>query len=628
MILLAVSLGQRLPWRNADAGNAPFWSYGYFVTDEGYYTSGGRLALLTGHCLDPEMNEPPTFGAAPGMHYLSAVSYRLRGLTYDACRLPTLLAGTAGWCAAYWLAASVTHPLVALAVTVPVSLNPLSLTYERASSSDAVVGGFLLLALALLRSRRRPWYLLGGLCFAFAPAVKATGIAFAPLVVLTTLAMPRRRWARLGLGLLGYIIGWGALHGLDFWILRRHPSEMVPAQLRGACSMAAGALPRPSVQHALRAIPIFPRFPVDIRLGVFVAWILALPAWGLASHLARWPCRRLQRPALYAGMLLFAGALAIQVATTDRYFLPLIMLTPWLLVSARASVFRWTRRAPLARTFLLLAVGLIVLVHFWTGAATTAGRSPGAYLTNEYNLPAIGAWPIIGRPLVATTALLLLALLPWRRNPMGMAGALLVALVGSLLLWHAWPMARLGGPYGATGHPAILVQQILLTGLILLLALPGKRCPWRVWYGALAAMFLTACCAIPPWRQALPILWQRPDSVRQAALTLERELPVNSIVIGNRASSLLRASRLKLGFCTPNDSAPGFVQKVVGILERYPDRPLFLLVDEDHSYHASYLQQAGQDKVNTRVAGALPLPAAGGTGKTIRVLVVQLTLKQ
>jgi 4-amino-4-deoxy-L-arabinose transferase-like glycosyltransferase len=625
--VLAVSLAQRIPWRNADAGNAAFWTYGYFVTDEGYYTSGGRLALLTGHCLDPEMNEPPTFGAAPAMHYLSALSYRLRGLTYDACRLPTLLAGTVGWCSAYWLAASVTHPLAALAVTLPVSLNPLSLTYERASSSDAAVGGFLLLALALLRSRRRPCYLLGGLCFAIAPAVKATGVAFAPLVVLTTLAMPRRRWTRLGLGLLGFLLGWSALHGLNLRILRGHPSGLKPAQLRGACSMAAGALPRPSLQHALRAIPIFPRFPVDIRLGVFSTWILALPAWGLASHLARWPYRRLQRPALYAGMLLFAGALAIQIATTDRYFLPLIMLAPWLLVAARASVFRWTRRAPLARAFLLLAVCLIALSHFWTGAPATAGRNPGAYLTNEYNLPAVGAWPILGTPLVVTAALLLVALLPWRRNPMGIAGALLVALSGSLLFWHAWPMARLGGPYSATGRTAILVQQILLAGLIALMALPGQRCPWRVWYGALAAMFLTACCAIPPWRQALSILWQRPDAVRQAALTLERALPANSIVIGNRASSLLRASRLKLGFCTPNDSAPGFVKKVTGILEHYPDRPLFLLVDEDHSYHASYLQQAGQDKLTLRVAGSLPLPAAGGEGRTIRVLVVQLTLK-
>ncbi len=50
--MVAVSLALRLPWRNADPGNEPFWTYGYFVTDEGYYTSGGRLAALNGHCLD------------------------------------------------------------------------------------------------------------------------------------------------------------------------------------------------------------------------------------------------------------------------------------------------------------------------------------------------------------------------------------------------------------------------------------------------------------------------------------------------------------------------------------------------------------------------------------------------
>ena len=64
----------------------------------------------------------------------------------------------------------------------------------------------------------------------------------------------------------------------------------------------------------MRAIPIFPRYPVDAKLGVFAAWCLALPAWGLISHLARGTWRRLQSPALYLGVLIFGAALSIQIS--------------------------------------------------------------------------------------------------------------------------------------------------------------------------------------------------------------------------------------------------------------------------------------------------------------------------
>jgi len=628
-VVLLVSLAMRIPWRNADVGNEGFWTYGYFVTDEGYYTSGGRLSVLNGHCLDPEMNEPPTFGAAPAMHYLSALSYRIRGITYDACRWPTMLACSAGWGGAFWLTASVTHPLIALAITLPISLNPLSLTYERASSSDATVGAFLLLALCLLRSRHRFAFLAGGMFFSLAPAIKATGIAFVPLILLTTLTMSYRRWTRIGWGLLGYLFGWGILHGINDWILLSHPSHTDPEMLRGDCSAAAGAsLPLPTREQAIHAIPIFPRYPVDTKLGIFIAWCLALPAWGAISHLARGWNRRLQRPALYLGMLVFAMAMSIQTASTERYFLPLIMLTPWILANARASIFRWTRGKTMLRGITLMLVCLAIIGFFWWGSPATAGHNPGEVLTNEYNLPPVCAWVILWIPLLLTMLLLVAATAPWARNWQGVVCTIPAALVSAHLLWHAWPMARLGGAFSAAARPSFLVQQLLVIGVLFLFAVPGRHCRWRMWYGALGTMFVLSFYGIASWRTSIPIWWQRGETVRQAALELEKHLPKNSIVLGNRASSLLRGSHLRLGLCTPNYTAQNFVDKLTCLMNKYPNRPFFLLIDSDHSYHGSYLQKAGAGKIDMKAVGTLPLPAAGGKGQTIRVFVVQLFLKR
>ncbi|MDD4101765.1 MAG: hypothetical protein PHU80_03940 [Kiritimatiellae bacterium] len=628
-LMLAIGLVFRVPWRNADAGNEAFWTYGYFVTDEGYYTGGGRLAFLEGNCLDPELHEPTTFGAAPAMHYLSALSYRVRGLTFDACRWPTMLAGVTGWGCAFWLASSVTHPLVALAVTAPISLNPLSLTYERSSSSDAALAGFLMLALCLMRSRRHLAFLLGGMLFAVVPAIKASGIAFAPLFFLMTMAVGYKRWWRAGLSLTGYLIGWGAMHGLDAWMLGHHPSGLSAELLRNECSMSAGALPpRPTLQQAIRAFPIFPRYPVDTRLGVFVAWCLALPVWGMLSHVSRGWTRRLQRPVLYVGSVLYVLAMAVQIQSTERYFLPLIMLAPWLLVSGRTSVFRWMRGKCVYRVLALSAAGLLILCLFWLGEGVTGGHNPRHFLTNEYNLPEISAWVVLWKALLLSTFLLALALAPWSRTWAGALMVLPVGLVAANFLWHAWPTARFGGRFSLSAQTSFFVQQILLIGTLALFAAVPRKFNWRIWYCALGVMYVMAFLVIPQWRQALPLLWRRPENTLKVAEELARQLPKNSIVLGNRASSLLRATRFRLGFCSPNFEAKVFVEKVCRLMRDHPNSPLFLLVDEDHNYHWSYIQKAGADLITTKVAGSVSLPAAGGKGQNIRVFVVQLMPKQ
>jgi len=629
-IVVAVSLATRLPWHNADAGNPGLWTYGYFVTDEGYYTSGGRLQSLTGHCLAPELLDPPTFGAAPAMHYLSALSYRLRGITYDACRLPTMLAGVAGWSSAYWMTSYVTHPAVALGVTLVLSLNPLSLTYERASSSDAMVGAFVIMAICLLRSRKAwPWFPAGAL-LALAPAIKVSGIAFVPLAVLVAVTLPPRRWLRLGLAAAGFAAGWIALHELTAWVLRSHPSQIDATLLRNICSMSAGGIPPTTLSQTLRALPVFPRYPVDTRLGIFIAWCIALPAWAAIAHVTRgwrhWWSRRL---ALYLGVLMFGTALAIQTNPVERYFLSMVPLTPFLLVNARASIFRCTKGVPLLRALVWVGAALVALTWFWASAATTHGRNPNDFLTNEYNLPAACCWALTWPGLALITGVMFAALAPWHHRWRGLLIALLAAPICAQLFIHAWNMARLAEKYTAPAQTTFLVQQLLLLATLGLFAVPGRHCRWPYWYGALAALFVAAAVGDVHWRRAYPALLKRTDSVYQASKKLEQSLPANSIVLGNRASSLMRGSRLLLGCCSPNfGSEQENVDAILRIMNHYPGQPVFLLVDEDHSYHWANIQKQGLDELNVQVVGHLPLPAAGGEGKTLRVFVVQLSAKK
>jgi len=628
-IMVAVSLAARLPWHNADAGNPGLWTYGYFVTDEGYYTSGGRLQNLTGHCLAPELLDPPTFGAAPAMHYLSALSYRLRGITYDACRLPAMLASAAGWSSAYWMTSYVTHPAVALGVTLVLSLNPLSLTYERASSSDAMVGAIVIMAVCLLRSRKIWSWFPAGALLALAPAIKLSGIAFVPLAVLVAVTLPPRRWLRLGLAAAGFASGWAALHGLTGWVLRSHPSQMDTTVLRNLCSMSAGCIPPTTLDQTLRALPVFPRYPVDTRLGIFIAWCLALPAWAAIAHVTRgWRHWRSRRLALYLGVLAFGTALAIQVNPVERYFLSLVPFTPFLLVNARASIFRYTKGVPLLRALVLAGAALVALTWFWAGAATTHGRNPNDFLTNEYNLPVACCWSLTWPGLALISGMLFAALAPWHHRWRGVLIALLAAPVCAQLFIHAWNMARLAEKFTAPAQTTFLVQQLLLLATLGLFAVPGRHCRWTYWYGVLAALFLAAAVGDVHWRRAYPALLKRTDAVYQAAKKLERSLPENSIVLGNRASSLMRGSRFALGCCSPNfASAQHNVDVFLRILSEHPGRPVFLLVDEDHSYHWSNIQQKGMGVLNASVVGHVPLPAAGGEGKTLRVFVVQLTAK-
>jgi hypothetical protein len=213
---LLVLAGLRLPWLEADSGNAGFWTYAYFVSDEGEYTAGGRLHYLTGSFVDALLGEPHTFTTSPLMHFTAAWGYRIMGLSYGAARLPTMIAAMVGWLAIYWMTSRRTAPWLACLLVALLSSNPLSLTYERTASSDIMCGSLIILAILCLdiacagrvmfngirhpgesrdpvhaaskfaiRNTLLPLLLfLSGIFFALSFFAKLTALAFVPMLLL------------------------------------------------------------------------------------------------------------------------------------------------------------------------------------------------------------------------------------------------------------------------------------------------------------------------------------------------------------------------------------------------------------------------------------------------------------
>ncbi len=79
-VLLLIWGVTRWPWLSCDGGTPAFWEYGYFVTDEGYYLSGGKEKFCFGMFVDVLRGEACTFGFSPLTHLLCWLSYRVFGL--------------------------------------------------------------------------------------------------------------------------------------------------------------------------------------------------------------------------------------------------------------------------------------------------------------------------------------------------------------------------------------------------------------------------------------------------------------------------------------------------------------------------------------------------------------------
>lgn len=565
VVVVVVVAALRIPWLEADAGNRGFYTYGFFTGDEGGYGGGGRMAYLTGKFVDPELGEPHTFTVSWGMHWLSYWGYKLTGLSYGAMRWPAMVVVMLGWLAAFRLAARWTVPWLATAVTVVMSCNPMSLTYERVASTDAVIGALMVVAYLLVTSRRIEMNALAGLPVALALSIKTTAVALLPLLLLGMIVTHRRNWQRwlvvAGSAVVGCALVWGWL----WWCLR---------PVGGLESEAAQEFGRGRVPVAfkpgewIRALSVFPRWPFSSQLGPLVVALLVLPAWlGLVAG------RR--RAALGWGVVIFLAAMATQAHAALRYFESVVFFVPALLVASRI-VFPRARRSS---GIIVVALGVMVAA-FWLFLSVAPAEAEG-HLYGEYVLPKRVSWELTWwRWLAAVVVVAGTTVTLGFGKGRGARGWLLAV---GLALPVVWVFLSNHVICAVSKEQSVTVSQLLIqfaAGLLLLCLWRGRP-GWRWWYGAAGLICLLSALFNHHWRTAYPELGRRTMVTRTAASKLAEQLPAEAIVVGRRAPTLLRQTRCGLGLAFPGYKEGEFRRRLEELAAKYPQRPLYWLLESD-----------------------------------------------
>jgi len=564
----------RLPWLEADGGNFMFWSYGSFSTDEAAYSSGGRLAYLSGSFLDPEVGEPYTFLNSWGMHLLSYLGYLVRGLSFGAARLATMMIAATGWLAVYSVLIRRTTPWLAGLLVLLVSSNPVSLTYERVVSSDVVLGGLCVIAYASLTSRRVAWAWLAGATAALASSVKPTAVGFLPLFALTLWSLPGLHWRRLIKAGVAFAVVFVML-----WLWREHCIQAVTTmnrtQVLTALSHGTPSLHelRMSPLSWLKAVAIFPRWPLSMQLGPIVVWMAVLCVATLFL-------KRRRGVALALGLLVYLLAVGSQDFSPLRYWLPSVFFVPLLLASSRPLIFK-RRLAWGAGTAL---VATLFALYWWWPDRTPTPAYIQQHVYNEYTVPQVSPLSVFGWRIVAGLALMV-ALLRFGAGASWIAaGVLAFGMVWTFFANHTISLMNI--------DRAFVINQITLQIIVLstaaLLLYRGRRI-W--WYGFHAGGLLACWMLNSYWSQTTDDLLTRRFTNQTAAAQLASHLPESTIVVGRPAPSLLRATPYRLGLANYSWESAIFVNQVESLLVRYPDRSLYWLVDSTEPQLWNYYQQ-------------------------------------
>ncbi len=598
----------RFPFLGADAGNPGLWTPGYFVADEGYYTAGGRLAYLTGSFLDPQMGEPPTFLMAWGMHVLSYLSHLLGGLHFATARYPTAVLSVIGWLSAYVLVSRVTTPILAGLITAVVSCNPVSLTYERVASTDVVVGSLVIWAFTLATSKRLWKVIAGGVILSAALTVKTTTLGLVPLIFLGILTRRREKWKFAATFAISWIstsiIAWLWHYSYVTSIAVSTLDVDVIAEISRA--VAPGLLSFDPAEW-IKALSVFPRWPINQQLGPMLIWLIVPACLHIGFRWCRGAYWMTPRSGILIGVLIYLGILATQRQSPIRYFLPALYWIPLLLIHARALLPR--KDGPGVNILKTLGWGSMVMSMIYWIPSSLREKTLTDHFYNEYILPKVAAWWLYILPWSFGFLLIfLLSKVLWavslRLNQWLVTCGIL--FVASLLIFASYSVLVPQVSVETTVNQCLM--QIELVSLFLVMSLGRTFGGWKMWYGFCLAVFFAFIFLNSHWGSASACLIQPHYRVQEACRTLISKLPPDAIVIGDRAPSYLRATKLRLGISTPNYSPEQFVDRIERLLEQYPEKPLYWLAVPD-GYQWSYFEKHGRESLEVQEITSVELPS-------------------
>ncbi len=380
-----------------------------------------------------------------------------------------------------------------------------------------------------------------------------------------------------------------------------------------AASNSSYALPNPfDWVSTLKGVSSFPRFPTGGLLGIWIPLTLVLPALLLLRRLTDRPIRWDGRILLYMIPLLYAAGLMIMPVYYGHYFIPIIAFLPMIWIEARHDLKLWAGKD---RWFVvaLMAIALLFTLtnlYFFDVPAEKA-TALNDYLSNAYNLPQRIVWHANGVYILATTALLLiLGLWAHRRKPTAWVGAglLLSALGVADLCFYCLPISeahKFTPLFPATMKEAAFVLQ---GGSVVLFfavwGLPEKLRAHARWYLLLVLLIGFGTIVDSRWRNGVFELTERSFLHKKAVAELQKLIPANAVVFGERAPQLFLSLKSRVAPVPNGDPVP----LALKIHKKYPAIPLFALLDAEHNYHFTHYDR-NKDKIQLKVLHTLRLPS-------------------
>ena len=616
---IAVWCALRVFWLTCDTGIPSMWEYGFHVTDEGYYASGGKEMFLWGSFVDAVRREALTYCYSYGTHWLSYVAYLLFGLSTWTWRLPFFAVYFIGWLAMFRHVSRSSGSAFAFATCTAVALLPIVVTYERGMSNDALIAALLVVAYVLGDGRGR-WRLAAS---AFATSLIATvkpSVWVLALMVLGGVLMERKtrsRWldAAVFLALLvACVLAWKGISVLTVLAEARN-CGMSPWKVLAAVNCT---YPLPSISDILwdlRAVASFPRDPSIRVVGAVSVMISAVPAAMFAVNVARrrWNGHLL----LYASVVAYAYAVNVINSMYSHYFLPLLVMLPVVFSAFRDDCADLASERVGWRKLLvsvgIAAAAVCVAVLLLSSAEFDVRKAADLY-SRIHNLPQKNPW-LMTWPFVAAGASLGVVAVALHRGRTAfvregwMWGAVFFLAVSAA--FAALPGAVIARHIRQTPDTFYVPMALTLVVGCLLVYLVFARTQVFAVRGfaaaALAVPVFASYLVLPSWRSAaVELVSKRTFYDRDVARELEKLVPGDAIVMGERSNQAFMSIPVRTATMFNFNSNP--LPAIEDIRKRDPDAKIYGFFDSQHAYCLQNMQKCA-DKYRLALLKQFKMPS-------------------
>ena len=612
----------RVFWLTSDAGIPAMWEYGYNATDEGYYMGAAKDKYLWGAFCDFARGESFTYGYSAGTHWLSLLGYCIFGLSDWGFRVPFYLAYLIAWACSFMYIAKRSGAPTAFVLCTAVSCMPLVVAYERTAGNDILIAALSLVAFCLA-SGKGVWRIpASAAVIAYAALVKPSVWLLLPIVAASVLSERKTRSAWIDVG--GFAVC--AVLSICTWKLVALASVIPETSLHG---MSASEIIRRTTTHnplpsifdvgqMLRGLSSFPRDPAFQFLGPAAAFVSAVPlAMAARSVLRR---KFTWRLLLYLSVPAYVAGISVNNTMYTHYLHPVVVFLPILFSVIADDLEEDAQTSSDSWKYVLVIAGILCgglsIVLLAASSSLVRPQTLTEVYSRIYNLPNRIVWSHTIGWLLPVAAVVTAATALLRGFGATLREGLLwfvVAFTGASVAFAGLPAVHLA-PYMMKQAASSWMAPVCLTlfsfvafhlAVFGLGATPARLTVVR-WL--LPATFALAFLVLPSWRSAASEMLRPGRHVYAAAAReLERILPPDAVVIGERSSAVLMGSAIRTATTMPGcDPIP----IVDSLLERNPKTPLFALADSQNAYNLQHFREHA-DKYGLQLLKTFKMPSFG-----------------